>query len=270
MTDPRLTAAASSIEVDRLGSADSPKLLVIHGIGSMRLCWSPVVGDLAKYFDVVVVDLPGFGKSPVLAADLAADARGFAEVLAALMDSLGWKTAHLLGNSLGGWISFELALMGRAGSITALAPAGIWKTTSPLNTRLVLVANRYSGKAARPILGILKRDRIRKVVLGSLFGNPLLVPGDHAVLHAQGFADNHGWKRVVPALKGKRFEGGEGITVPITVVFGGKDPLIRRNQSDLTVLPAHTRYETPPTWGHVPMYDDPEGIVRLVRETSGV
>lgn len=262
--------AAATIVADRHGSPDAPKLLVIHGIGSKRLAWSPVVDQLAEHFDLVVLDLPGFGESPLLPAGLNPNAPTMAAVLAAFMDSLGWKTAHLLGNSLGGWLSLELAVMGRADSVTAVAPAGLWPKGAPLNAQLPLGFNRYAAKAFRPALGILRNDRVRKVAIGSLFGQPVNVPGDHAVQHAQGFADNKGFAPVKRALAGTRFEDGRSITVPLTVIFGPKDRIITRKQSELTKLPSHTRYETPAGWGHVPMYDDPAGLVQLVRETADV
>ena len=42
------------------------------------------------------------------------------------MDELGWETAHIVGNSLGGWVAFELERRGRARSVTGIAPAGGW------------------------------------------------------------------------------------------------------------------------------------------------
>ena len=38
------------------------------------------------------------------------------------MDELGWDTAHIVGNSLGGWVAFELERRGRARTLTGIAP----------------------------------------------------------------------------------------------------------------------------------------------------
>ena len=40
------------------------------------------------------------------------------------LDQLGWDTAHIVGNSLGGWVAFELERRGRARTVTGIAPAG--------------------------------------------------------------------------------------------------------------------------------------------------
>jgi len=47
------------------------------------------------------------------------------------MDAAGFETAHLAGNSLGGWVALQLAARGRARSVTALAPAGGWAAGDP-------------------------------------------------------------------------------------------------------------------------------------------
>jgi pimeloyl-ACP methyl ester carboxylesterase len=42
------------------------------------------------------------------------------------MDDAGVQTAHIVGNSLGGYLALQLAARGRAESVVALAPAGGW------------------------------------------------------------------------------------------------------------------------------------------------
>jgi pimeloyl-ACP methyl ester carboxylesterase len=40
------------------------------------------------------------------------------------MDEAGFETAHIAGNSLGGYLALQLAARGRARSVVALAPGG--------------------------------------------------------------------------------------------------------------------------------------------------
>ena len=49
-----------------------------------------------------------------------------ADAVERAMDEAGFETAHLVGNSLGGYIALQLAARGRARSVVALAPAGGW------------------------------------------------------------------------------------------------------------------------------------------------
>ncbi|MFY9489584.1 MAG: alpha/beta hydrolase [Mycobacterium sp.] len=53
------------------------------------------------------------------------------------LDELGWDTAHIVGNSLGGWVAFELERRGRARTLTAIAPAGGWHRWSPVKYEIV-------------------------------------------------------------------------------------------------------------------------------------
>jgi len=49
-----------------------------------------------------------------------------ADAVARAMDEAGWPSAHLVGNSLGGYVALQLAARGRARTVVALAPAGGW------------------------------------------------------------------------------------------------------------------------------------------------
>ena len=64
------------------------------------------------------------------------------------MDAAGFETAHLVGNSLGGWIVLELAARGRARSVSALAPAGGWDPGNRWAAGQLLAARR---PAAAPL-----------------------------------------------------------------------------------------------------------------------
>ena len=44
-------------------SGTGAPLVLLHGIGLSRQSWDPVVPALARHFDVIAVDLPGFGGS---------------------------------------------------------------------------------------------------------------------------------------------------------------------------------------------------------------
>jgi pimeloyl-ACP methyl ester carboxylesterase len=52
------------------------------------------------------------------------DTRTLADHVETQLDELGWGSAHIVGNSLGGWVAFELERRGRARTITDIAPAG--------------------------------------------------------------------------------------------------------------------------------------------------
>src|SRR6266480_1838522 len=112
---------SSSLAYTRSGSGTP--LVLLHGIGMSRRSWNPVVPALARHFDVIAVDLPGFGDSDPAQADPAqAHPRALAEAVAGLLAELGVTTPHLAGNSLGGWVALELAAIRPMASVTLLDP----------------------------------------------------------------------------------------------------------------------------------------------------
>ena len=115
---------SSSLAYTRSG-AGAP-LVLLHALGVSRRSWNPVIPALARHFDVIAVDLPGFGDS---AATTQASPAALAEAVAGLLAELGVTTPHLAGNSLGGWVALELAALVPPASVTLLGPAGLWKRT---------------------------------------------------------------------------------------------------------------------------------------------
>jgi pimeloyl-ACP methyl ester carboxylesterase len=73
---------------------------------------------------VLAPTLPGHAGGPPLPA--AADESTLADGVERAMDAAGFETAHIAGNSLGGYVALVLAARGRARSVVALAPGGGW------------------------------------------------------------------------------------------------------------------------------------------------
>jgi 3-oxoadipate enol-lactonase len=97
----------STLHHIRRGAGDP--MLLIQGMSGSHLSWGePFLAALERDFDVVAYDHRGVGHSaavtsPFTICDLADDA-------AALMDLLGWESAHVVGVSMGGMVAQELAL----------------------------------------------------------------------------------------------------------------------------------------------------------------
>jgi pimeloyl-ACP methyl ester carboxylesterase len=58
---------------------------------------------------------------------------GIVDDVSRRLDEAGIQRAHLVGNSLGGWVALELARRGRACSVLAFAPAGAWMSAADLS-----------------------------------------------------------------------------------------------------------------------------------------
>lgn len=82
-----------------------PPVVFIHGAAGDSRTWAPQFADLTDEFTVLAWDEPGAGGSSDLphAFNLA----DIADVLAAMLDTLGLGPVHLAGNSWGGTIVLE-------------------------------------------------------------------------------------------------------------------------------------------------------------------
>ncbi len=98
--------------------------MLLHGIGHTWRGWKPMLPGLEQRFDVLGVDLPGFGHSPPLPGR-AVTIEAFADAVEEAMDAVGFERPLVCGNSLGGWISLELARRDRVRAVVAISPAGL-------------------------------------------------------------------------------------------------------------------------------------------------
>jgi len=80
-----------------------PEVVLVHGFTQSSASWGRIADDLAAHFEVVTVDLPGHGRSPV-----PAPGSDMAEAAGAL-GRAGGKAAYV-GYSLGGRCCLHLAL----------------------------------------------------------------------------------------------------------------------------------------------------------------
>jgi len=84
-------------------------IVLIHGLAESGEAWRAWVPHLAREFRVVRPDLRGFGRSTPMSGDFAWSLDGLADDLAALIEGLGCKPAHVVGAKIGSTISARLA-----------------------------------------------------------------------------------------------------------------------------------------------------------------
>ena len=245
-------------------------LLLIHGTGSNLRVWNPLVDRLAARRTVICVDLPGFGLSPRMKPGTPPTPIGFARVLAGFLRELGHHTAHVAGNSVGGWTALEMAKIGAARSVVALSPAGLWARRTPLYTGLSVSTTRLSCRLLDPLMpALLSRPLGRKFAMWQQFAHPERLPPRAAVEAAKAFAYSPGFDEHLMATGRERFVGGRSIDVPVTVAFGQRDRLLLRSQArHREQLPPQTRWFELSGCGHVPTYDDPHLVAEVILRGS--
>ena len=245
-----------------------PPLLLVHGLGGDRNTWRPVVEPLSREREVLVAELPGFGGSSPLADDVEPRPKALARALVAELQRQGLPPVDAVGVSLGGWVSLELAAEGHAASVTALAPAGFWPR--PLG-----VPRGELAKLARlsdPLLPVLLRSpHLRNAVLVRMMGGPGRYGYQDALNLIRGYARATDLPRVNAAMRARTFDWENRLEaiadrVPVQIVWGGTDPLVRAPRG---VFPDNVVIHRWPEAGHMPMFDDPDALVALLRDVGG-
>ncbi len=113
-----------------LGSGEP--VLLLHPFLLSQAVWQKVAQRLADTgrYEVFAPTMAGHNGGPSAGTWFLSSAT-LADHAERQLDEIGWETAHIVGNSLGGWVAFELERRGRARSVTGIAPAGGWTRWSP-------------------------------------------------------------------------------------------------------------------------------------------
>ena len=245
-------------------------LVLLHGLGSYRGAWEPVVPALAAEFDVLTVDLPGFGESPSLPAGQEPTPAALAAAVAGLLDELGVVRPHVGGNSLGGWVALELAAQRPLASVTLISPAGLWTGRAPRYTRLSLRAiYGLTSRLERPLVTLMRYRAARSVALAQVYSRPGRMTPEQARAAISASARCTGFLPTLRATAGRRYRSTGQLGAPVTVAFGSRDRLLlRRSSQHLEQFPAGAETVELPGCGHVPMSDDPAAVAALLASAA--
>lgn len=82
-------------------------LVFIHGYCESHTLWMDFVKPFTKNYRVICIDLPGFGKSLLPPNEFTIG--DIAKSIWALLDSIDVKTCFVVGHSLGGYVTLEMA-----------------------------------------------------------------------------------------------------------------------------------------------------------------
>jgi pimeloyl-ACP methyl ester carboxylesterase len=240
--------------------------VLVHGVTSSWRAWQPVIPLLAERHEVFAPSLAGHHGAAPSAAGTVLSVGGLTDALEAQLDHAGIETAHIAGNSLGGWIALELARRGRARSVVVFSPAGGWR--EPRDLRRVATMVRLGRVFAHhPLLGaMVARPRMRRAVL-----RPVAERGHQMTrLEAsQFFEDAQRCTALGDLLASLEHDGPLAPLVdprcPIRIVWSQHDRTIPFRRYGHPVAEAVPDAELVSLLGvgHVPMYDNP----RLVADT---
>ncbi|MGH2697791.1 MAG: alpha/beta fold hydrolase [Actinomycetota bacterium] len=263
------------------GPEDAEPLLLMHGLGATKASWLTVLPQLASHYRVIVIDLPGFGRSSKPIGRY--DAAWFCGHICRLLDGLEVERCHVAGNSMGGKIAMELAMLDpeRVIDVMCLCPASAFSDRPML--RLVQLLRPELGVA----VGFVPRSRVRKAI-ESLFSNSGLLDGVWIEAAIDDFT--RVWRN--PKARGAFFAAARSIyledphgeagfftrlelmEIPSLFIYGEQDAIITHQfgQKIQAVLPK-AEVHVWPDCGHVPQIEHPnrtaEVMLDFMSQTTG-
>jgi pimeloyl-ACP methyl ester carboxylesterase len=253
----------------RAGSGDP--LVLIHGIGSRWQMWEPVLAALTREYEVLALDLPGFGASPMPPEGTPPGAQSLTTLVIEFLRSVGFDWPHVAGNSLGGLIALELAQRGVARSVTALSPAGF---ASPAELAFARSSLRMAVRAARLAAPradrLLLRPGMRRLAFRQVVEHPERLSPSEAAESLRALAAAPWFDATLPSLRAREFADEPEIQVPVTIAWGEHDRLLLPRQARRAAVEvARAQMVTLRGCGHVPTYDDPGQVAKAILGTAG-
>ena len=160
--------------------------------------------------------------------------------------------------------------MGRARTVTALAPIGFWTRRERVYERALFRATVGPGRRDPEQSARLSRNAVLRTLTGwHLAARPWRIPPDHAEAATLNLLTSPGFDTTLDAHLEYLFHDGEEIRVPATVAWGDLDfVLLPRQRFRAERALPQARHLTFRRCGHVPLWDDPDAVANVLREGS--
>jgi len=243
-------------------------MVCLHGFMDTWRTWELVLPALVRRHDVLAPTLAGHAGGP--AFDAALGHSGIVDAVERAMDDAGFAAAHLVGNSLGGYVALRLAARGRASSVVALAPAGGWAEGGdfyPAITRRQAEMHRGLQDAALEAESLVATIGGRRRATEATTVAFEHIPAELLAHQVRGVAACDAPPMIAGALREGYDLDAELVTCPVRILWGTRDLLL-----PLPVSAVRYRQDWLPTadWielddvGHAPQLDVPLETAQLI------
>jgi pimeloyl-ACP methyl ester carboxylesterase len=208
---------------------EGPPLLLLHGFTDTWRTWELVLGALERRHDVLAPTLAGHAGGPSPGGELHAEL--LLDEVEAALDRAGWATAHVAGNSLGGYLALRLAERGRADSVVALAPAGGWAREDDFFAATLAPHFRTMREqlhVAEPQIGALvATPEGRRLATAQVTHNFEHIPAELIAHQLRGVIACAGADALLDSAASDGFElDAERISCPVRIVWGTGDQIL--------------------------------------------
>jgi 2-succinyl-6-hydroxy-2,4-cyclohexadiene-1-carboxylate synthase len=236
-----------------------PRMVLVHGFTQNRRCWGPVVDDLARDHQLVLVDAPGHGAS----ANIEVDLRRGADLVAALAASVDDRPATYLGYSMGGRLCLQLAV-DHPERVARLILVGA-------TPGIVDPAERERRRVADTALAQRLGDLGLPAFLDDWLAQPLFAGLDAAHAFVRERLDN-----TVNGLQSSLRLAGTGaqdslwdrlgeLSMPVLLVTGAHDEKFGAIADDMIKRMPRARHLVVPDAGHTAHLENPDAFLTIVR-----
>ncbi|MBH48735.1 MAG: hypothetical protein CME71_11250 [Halobacteriovorax sp.] len=220
------------VHVRDQGVETAPTLVLIHGISDSLHTWDFWATQLSDSYRVVRFDVPGFGLTKNVTNEEFTP-KYYSDFMLALFDKMKISSATMVGNSLGGFISWNFALTHpeRVNSLVLLDPAA-YPLTPPWIVRIASSPFRIFAENIN--LRFMTKDVAQDVFFDDSKLKEEVVDRYHAMFSLEGapkrymdvFASINKFSKQMP-------EGIERLEQPVLLLWGEKDEWISPKQIDL-------------------------------------
>jgi pimeloyl-ACP methyl ester carboxylesterase len=267
LTRTGLTAQVLKVgrhDIRYVRTGQGPSVVLIHGLASSIYTWADLIPPLSERFDVVALDLPGFGASSQ-PGDLS-----FADLepaLTGLLDALGITKASFVGNSMGGAVSLRMAARApaRVDRVVILDAAGFKMQPGERPFMVRVLASEAAGYLADrlPIRRALTAATLRQLIHDPArvtderideYTAPLLRPG--ALACSRSLLRSRFDESFVPDLA--------RIEARTLVLWGRYDPWLPLEDADRFTAAIPGARKVVLETGHMPQEEKPLEVAKLV------
>jgi pimeloyl-ACP methyl ester carboxylesterase len=249
-----------TINVERVGpveltveeSGDGRTCLVLHGGAGPRsvTAFAQLLAEKGRN-RVLVPTHPGFGgTSRPKGLDSVA---GLAALYRGLLDDLGLEDVTVIGNSVGGWIAAELALLGspRISRMVLLDAVGIEVQGHPVTD--------VSGLSLPEIQALSFHDPAPFRV------DPAAVPDAQKAIMAANAATLAVYAGSPAMADPTLLDRLSSIAIPTLVLWGESDQIVASAYGQAYAAAIHgARFAVLPATGHVPQLETPELVIQAI------
>jgi pimeloyl-ACP methyl ester carboxylesterase len=255
-------------------SGTGTPLVLLHGFTDTWRTWTPILPALCTHHEVYALTMPGHCGGEPWDGSTHLTLRSYVDAVERQLDALGLAQAHLVGNSLGGWVSLELAARGRALSVVGVCPAGGWTRGGREERRIIRFFHRTRRlmRLFGPLLPWVARHPVlRRIALRDVMHDGRKMPAEEALAMFEGAGQCGIFDEVLGMADADTgFDPGP-IDCPVRILYGSKDRILRWP----SCYPVMRQALPDAEWvaldglGHVPMWDSPDAVAQgIVAHTT--